>query len=104
MDVLTDLIYNKPDGSFMIFANYAETFNKIELKLKELGITYHILKGIASVVKKNIDDFRDKRVRVLMLNAEFFGAGMNLQMTTDLVFSIDLNKKWKNRLLVVLKD
>ncbi len=85
MDVLVDLIEAKPDGSFMVFANYAETFTKIEQKLKELGITYHILKGVASVVKKNIDDFREKKVRVLMLNAQFFGAGMNLQMTTDLV-------------------
>lgn len=85
LDVLVDLIETKPDGSFMVFANYAETFTKIEQKLKELGITYHILKGVASVVKKNIDDFKEKRVRVLMLNAQFFGAGMNLQMTTDLV-------------------
>jgi hypothetical protein len=85
LDVLVDLIENKPDGSFMVFANYAETFVKIEQKLKELKITYHILKGVASVVAKNIEDFKEKRVRVLMLNAEFFGAGMNLQMTTDLV-------------------
>ena len=69
----------------MVFANYAETFCKIEEKLKELKITYHILKGVATVVAKNIEDFKEKRVRVLMLNAEFFGAGMNLQMTTDLV-------------------
>jgi hypothetical protein len=85
MDVLVDLIEAKPDGSFMVFANYAETFTKIEQRLKQLGITYHILKGVASVVAKNIDDFREKKVRVLMLNAQFFGAGMNLQMTTDLV-------------------
>ncbi len=85
MDVLVDLIQNKPDGSFMIFANYSETFNKIELKLKELGISYHILKGQAATVKSFIDDFKSKKVRVLMLNATFFGAGMNLQMTTDLI-------------------
>ncbi len=85
MDVLLDLIHNKPDGSFMIFANFAETFNKIELKLTEQNISYHILKGQAATVKKFIDDFREKKVKVLMLNAQFFGAGMNLQMTTDLV-------------------
>jgi hypothetical protein len=85
LDVLVDLIEAKPDGSFMVFASYAETFSKIEQKLKELGITYHILKGVATVVARNINDFKEKRVRVLMLNAEFFGAGMNLQMTTDLV-------------------
>jgi hypothetical protein len=85
LDVLVDLIEKKPDGSFMVFANYAETFNKIEVKLKELNISYHILKGQASTVKKYIDDFTNKTTRVLMLNAQYFGAGMNLQMTTDLV-------------------
>ncbi len=85
MDVLVDLINNKPDGSFMVFANYAETFNKIRTKLEDIKVPYHILKGQASVVKNFIEDFKNKKVRVLMLNAEFFGAGMNLQMTTDLV-------------------
>ncbi len=85
MDVLIDLINGKPNGSFMVFANYAETFNKIRTKLEEINIPYHILKGQASVVKNFIEDFKEKKVRVLMLNAEFFGAGMNLQMTTDLV-------------------
>jgi hypothetical protein len=85
LDVLIELIQNKPDGSFMVFANYMETFSKIETKFKELNITYNILKGQASSVKKHVDEFENKKVQVLMLNAQFFGAGMNLQMTTDLV-------------------
>lgn len=85
LDVLVDLILNKPNGSFMVFANFMETFSKIETKLKEMNITYNILKGQATTVKKYIDEFKDKKVRVLMLNAQYFGAGMNLQMTTDLV-------------------
>jgi hypothetical protein len=85
MDALKDIIMNKKDGSFMIFANYAETFTKIEKELKEMDVKYHILKGQGSVVAKHIDDFKEKRVNVLMLNAKFFGAGMNLQMTTDII-------------------
>ena len=61
LDVLVDLVKNKPDGSFMIFAGYMETFNKIESKLKDLAIPYHILKGQSSTVKKYIDDFREKK-------------------------------------------
>jgi hypothetical protein len=85
IDVLLDIIKSKPNGSFMIFANYTETFTKIEKILAENSITYHILKGQASSVQKFIDDFQNKSVSVLMLNAQFFGAGMNLQMTTDLI-------------------
>jgi hypothetical protein len=97
LDVLIELIQNKPDGSFMVFANYIETFSKIEKKFKELNITYNILKGQASSVKKHVDEFENKKVQVLMLNAQFFGAGMNLQMTTDLViyhrFSNDMEEQ-----------
>jgi virulence-associated protein VapD len=99
LDVLIDLIEAKPDGSFMIFANYSETFYKIELKLKELGIKYHILKGQANTVKNYIDDFRDKKVNVLMLNAQYFGAGMNLQMTTDLVIYHRFTKEMEEQII-----
>lgn len=85
LETLVELIEQKPEGKIMIFANYKETFNKIELKLKEMNISYHILKGQASVIKKHIEDFENGKTRVLMLNAQYFGAGMNLQMTTDLI-------------------
>jgi SNF2 family DNA or RNA helicase len=99
LDVLADLIVKKPDGSFMVFANYTETFSKIEKKLQELGISYHILKGQASTVAKYIDDFKNKRVRVLMLNAQYFGAGMNLQMTTDLVIYHRFTKEMEEQII-----
>ena len=99
LDVLTDLIQKKPDGSFMVFANYAETFTKIEKKLTELSITYHILKGQAGTVAKHIEDFKNKKVRVLMLNAQYFGAGMNLQMTTDLVIYHRFTKEMEEQII-----
>jgi hypothetical protein len=99
LDVLVDLIEKKPDGSFMIFANYTETFLKIEKKLNELSITYHILKGQTGTVAKYIDNFKDKKVRVLMLNAQYFGAGMNLQMTTDLVIYHRFTKEMEEQII-----
>ena len=99
LDVLVDLVQNKPDGSFMIFAGYMETFNKIETKLKDLSISYHILKGQSSTVKKHIDDFREKKVRILMLNAQFFGAGMNLQMATDIIMYHRFTKEMEEQII-----
>lgn len=99
LDVLADLIEKKTNGSFMIFANYTETFYKIEKKLNELNITYHILKGQSGTVAKYIDDFTNKKVRVLMLNAQYFGAGMNLQMTTDLVIYHRFTKEMEEQII-----
>lgn len=85
MDKLLEIIQKKPDGSFIIFANYSDTFTKIENKLNELHISYHILKGQTTSINRYINDFSNKKTQVLMLNAQYFGAGMNLQMTTDLI-------------------
>jgi len=85
LDVLIDIIQKKIDGSFLLFANYTETFNKIEKKFVEVGITYHILKGQSSTISRHIHDYENKKVQVIMLNAQYFGAGMNLQTTTDLI-------------------
>jgi len=85
LDVLIDIIQKKKDGSFLLFANYTETFNKIEKKFVEVGITYHILKGQSSTISKHINEYENKKIRVIMLNAQYFGAGMNLQTTTDLI-------------------
>jgi hypothetical protein len=99
MDVLLDLIKNKPDGSFMIFANYQETFYKIKNELTSNNISYHILMGQAISVNSYIEDFKEKKVRVLMLNARFFGAGMNLQMTTDLVIYHRFNEEMEEQII-----
>ena len=99
MDVLIELIQKKPNGSFMIFANFAETFDKIQIKLNEIDVKYHILKGQASTVDKYINDFKEKKVQVLMLNAQYFGAGMNLQMTTDLVIYHRFTKEMEEQII-----
>ena len=99
LDVLIDLVQNKPNGSFMVFAGYMETFHKIESKLNELGIPYHILKGQSSTVKKYIDDFTDKKVRILMLNAQYFGAGMNLQMASDIIIYHRFTKEMEEQII-----
>ena len=99
MDKLLEIIQQKPDGSFIIFANYNDTFSKIENKLNELHITYHILKGQVTSINKYIAEFSNKKTRVLMLNAQYFGAGMNLQMTTDLIIYHRFDKYMEEQII-----
>lgn len=99
LDVLVDIIQKKPNGSIMIFANYMETFSKIEQKLSELNITYRILKGQASAVDRYIDEFKTKKIQILMLNAQYFGAGMNLQMATDLIIYHRFNTEMEEQII-----
>ena len=99
LNVLIDLIQNKPNGRFMIFAGFFETFQKIETKLKQLSIPFYELKGHSSTIKKHINDFKDKKVNVLMLNAKNYGAGMNLQIATDIIIYHRFTKEMEEQII-----
>lgn len=85
LDELIDILEKNPSGKFLLFANFPQTFDKIKTELVSKSIPYKILKGTTGLVQKTIDDFKDGKIRVIMLNAKFFGAGMNLQMATHVV-------------------
>ncbi len=97
IDITLDIIKNKPKGKFMIFSNFPETFKKLESKFMINGTTYATLKGSAKKINGIIEDFDKGEINVIMLNAKFFGAGMNLQMATDLIvyhrFNRDLEEQ-----------
>jgi Helicase conserved C-terminal domain/SNF2-related domain len=73
------------DRRFLIFADYNETFERIRKELKKLKIRYGILTGGGKKVQQTVDDFRKGKISVIMLNAQNFGAGLNLQCATDIV-------------------
>ena len=98
MDVLLDIIDTTKNGSFLIFANFEETLYKIEQKFNELNINYNKLEhdysdtiGIEKV-KNYIDKYNNKECNILLLNAKYYGAGLNLQTTTHIIMFHRFNK------------
>lgn len=99
IDVLLDLIQNKKDGKFLIFANYHETFRKIETLLNTNKITFKTLKGTDEQVEKYIEGFKSGKITALLLNAHHFGAGMNLQIATDVVIYHRFTKEMEEQVI-----
>jgi len=85
IDILLEIIKRASNGKILVFANFSETFKKIVVHLESNSISYGILKGTQKVIHKMITEFENGSKKVIMLNAANFGAGMNLQMATDVV-------------------
>jgi SNF2 family DNA or RNA helicase len=85
LEVLLEIIEKKPDSKILLFANYAETFNKIKSKLSSKNISNAVLSGTQKQIQDLIEEFKNSNIRVFMLNAKNFGAGLNLQMATDII-------------------
>ena len=85
-DTIIKMIGNMDDNSrYLIFSEYDNSFQRISYKLSERMIPFKVLKGGIDEQQKNIKKYESGEIKILMLNAHNFGAGLNLQMTTDII-------------------
>lgn len=83
LDVLSDYLLSNPTKKILIFSEFEKTFELIQQRLQQLGIRYSNISGNTLQIAKTIDSYKKGDINVLMLNAKFFGAGINLQMTDE---------------------
>jgi len=85
LEKIIEIIKNKPDGKFLIFSSYDKTFASIARVLQEAKIVFKEIKGQRSVINKNIQNYKTGQIPVIFINSNFFGTGLNLQETTDII-------------------
>ena len=71
------------EGQFLVFSSYE--LLHMRYMLEQEGVEARTLQGHPTTVDRTIRDFNAGRVKVLLLNTQNYGAGLNLQSTTDLV-------------------
>ena len=96
MDKLLQLVSDKTKR-FMVFSEFDGGLNKIEKLFNDNEIRYSGIKGTSNTISRIIDEFKERKFNVLLLNAKYFGAGLNLQFTDEIVIfhrmSKDLEKQ-----------
>ncbi len=66
----------------LIFSDWAGSFQSVEKLLDNLGVEYAEIIGDSTSLVKTLDRYRnDPELKVLLINAERFGAGLNLENT-----------------------
>ena len=98
-DNLINLIKKKPEGKFLVFSCYENTNDSIGRQLKENGISFAKLSGSCGVVNNTIDKFNKREIRVLLLNAQYYGSGLNLQMASDIIIYHEMNKELETQII-----
>jgi len=83
IEILLDIL--KKNGKFIIFSAFENTFSTIEKKLKKHGISYSKISGNIYVISNIIKRYRNGDIKVLLMNSQSYGTGMNLEMTTDII-------------------
>jgi SNF2 family DNA or RNA helicase len=87
INMLLHLLRKQTGRKVIIFSDYSKIFNTITTLLKENCMNYLELDGgNVKALDKILNEYKFGGARVLMLNSAFYGCGMNLENTTDVIF------------------
>lgn len=99
IDALIDIIEQNPSGKFLVFANYPATLNLIKNKLTDNKIGKDILGGTLAKVTSTLKKFKENKLKVIILNASNFGAGLNIQDATDIIIYHRFDKELEEQVI-----
>lgn len=97
--IIKDSLKNNPDSKFIIFSSYDETFNIIRRCLKERNMNVLELNGTKAMKDNKLRKFKAGEEKVIFLNSRFNGAGINLEMTTDIILYHEMNIDLKTQIV-----
>ena len=90
----------------LVFSDYTRTeaFNSIIELLKELNLSYKMVKGSSATINKIISQFKldnsdENSISVLLLNSEYCASGINLENTSDIVMFHKMNPQKKQQII-----
>ena len=99
LETVIDIIKNSGNKKFLIFSSYQESFNLIRNTLSDNDITYAEIRGQYKTRNRNIEKFKEGKIKVIFLNSKNNGAGINLQEATDIILYHRMNDSFQKQII-----
>jgi SNF2 family DNA or RNA helicase len=88
MDKIFELNANQTVKKYLIFTEYESTLNtRITSILDKWGLTYGRIRGSSTNINNMVQTYKkaDDELNVLLINSKYFGSGLNLENTSDII-------------------
>ena len=88
MERIFELTKENHVKKYLIFTEYESTLNnKITSILDKYGLTYARIRGTGAAITNMVETYRkpDNDINVLLINSKYFGSGLNLENTSDII-------------------
>ncbi len=85
IDALLELIQKHPKDKFLVFSRYENPFRMMQERLETDNIQVQTVKGNKDVINSLLTKFEKGDIRVLLLNSNHAGAGLNITSATYVV-------------------
>lgn len=85
------------DGKILIFSASDSSFVQIADVLQEEGIQFAYLKG--NQIQKAMNEYKNGSTKVLLVNSVYYGCGLNLENTTDIIMFHKFNNEIEKQVI-----
>jgi SNF2 family DNA or RNA helicase len=85
IDTLFDVIENNPNGKFLLFSRYDNSFIDILNGFKSRNLVAKELKGSKDMIASSLKNFKEGNINCLFLNTIQMGAGLNITEATHVI-------------------
>jgi SNF2 family DNA or RNA helicase len=99
IEKIIDIIKSKPEGKFLVFSDYDNTFYPICDALRDNDIEFVQVKGAIKTREKNLDAFREGDIPVIFLNSTTDGSGINLTESSDIILCHQMDKSTEKQII-----
>jgi SNF2 family DNA or RNA helicase len=96
---LLSKLENNVDSQILIFSAYDNSFFQVALTLQGLNIKYAHLKGNNHHIKNTVDAYKQGKIKVLLVNTVYYGSGLNLENTTDIIMFHKFNTECEKQVI-----
>lgn len=83
----------------LIFSEYNESFRKIEEILKNKNKNFELLKGTSQRIDNIVQLYHTTKLDILLLNAQYYGTGLNLINTDHIILFHKMNEDIENQVI-----
>lgn len=99
IEKIIDLVKSKPDGKFLIFSEYPNTFIPLRMNFFENHFNFVEIKGTIKNKEHNIELFKTGHAQIIFINSMLDCVGLNLTETTDIILYHQLDLATKNQVI-----
>jgi len=101
IETIAKILEGNRNGKFLIFAAWDNSFHVVMTELTRLEKRFRLLKGSGAQIQAIMNDYKkkDDGLDVLLLNSTFFGNGLNLENTTDIIIFHKMDKEMEKQVI-----
>jgi len=99
IDTLFEIIEKNPNGKFLVFSRYDNSFIEILDTCKSKNLVAKELKGSKDMIASMLNNFKEGKVNVLLMNTIQMGAGLNITEASHVILLHSMTHEEEKQIL-----